>query len=126
MKYIILFLSSLTFFLTTNAVADCFNCNFDKENLAYFVFKDQNLSYASFKGAYLVNANGAIFAGALLDNSSFKKAELELANFKNASMQNTTFDGAYLIHAELSQKQILESKFCENIVADAMKFSGFC
>ena len=63
---------------------------------------------------------------AVIDKSSFKNAELELANFKNASMQNTTFDGAYLIHAELSKKQILESKFCENIVADAMKFSGFC
>ena len=72
MKYIILFLSSLTFFLTTNAVADCFNCNFDKENLAYFVFKDQNLSYASFKGAYLVNAD-----------------------FSNANLQGANFDGAY-------------------------------
>ena len=57
---------------------------------------------------------------------SFKKAELELANFKSASMKNVTFDGAYLVHAELSKKQVLESKFCANIVVDAMKFSGFC
>ena len=52
-----LFLSSSAFFLTTSAVADCFNCNFDNKNLANFVFKDQNLSYASFEGAYLVNAD---------------------------------------------------------------------
>ena len=51
MKYIMLFLSSSAFFLTTSAVADCLNCNFDNKNLANFVFKDQNLSYASFKGA---------------------------------------------------------------------------
>jgi len=83
MRYIILILSSLIFFLTKSAVADCFNCNFGNKNLANSVFKDQNLSYAS-------------------------------------------FDGAYLIHAQLSKKQILESKFCKNIVADAMKFSGVC
>jgi len=82
-----------------------------------------NLQGAIFDGAY---ANGAIFADAVLDNSSFKNAELELANFKNASMQNTTFEGAYLIHAELSKWQVLESKFCENKVIDAMKFSGLC
>ena len=98
MRYIILILSSLMFFLTKSAVADCFNCNFDNKNLANFVFKDQNLSNASFEGAYLVNA----------------------------SMQNTTFEGAYLIHAELSKRQVLESKFCENKVVDAMRFSGLC
>ena len=143
MKYIIFFLFSLPFFLVTSAEADCFSCNFDKKNLANFVFTDQDLSYASFKGAYLVNtdfsranlegaifddsyANGAIFIGAQLNNSSFKNVELELANFKNASMKNVTFDGAYLVHANLSKKQVLESKFCENLVADAMKFSGLC
>ena len=57
MKYIILFLSYLPFFLVTSADADCQNCNFDNENLANLVFKDQNLSYASFKGAYLVNVD---------------------------------------------------------------------
>ena len=41
-------------------------------------------------------------------------------------MNNVTFDGAYLVHANLSKKQVLESKFCENVVADAMKFSGIC
>jgi len=49
---------------------------------------------------------------ALLDGSLFKSAESELAIFKSASMQNVTFDGAYLVHAELSKKQVLESKFC--------------
>ena len=72
MKYIMLFLSSSAFFLTTSAVADCFNCNFDNKNLANFVFKDQNLSYASFKGAYLVNAD-----------------------FSRANLQGAVFDGAY-------------------------------
>ena len=76
-----------------------------------------------FDNAY---ANGAIFVNAQLDNSSFKNVELELANFKNASMKSVTFDGAYLVHANLSKKQVLESKFCENVVADAMKFSGIC
>ena len=31
-----------------------------------------------------------------------------------------------LFMQNLSKKQVLESKFCENVVADAMKFSGFC
>ena len=71
-------------------------------------------------------ANGAIFIDAQLNDSSFKNAELELANFKSAAMNNVTFDGAYLVHSNLSKKQVLESKFCENVVADAMKFSGLC
>ena len=41
-------------------------------------------------------------------------------------MENVIFDGAYLVHAKLSSKQILESKFCENLVLDAMKFIDLC
>ena len=144
MKYIILILSSLQVFLfTISAGADCVYCNFDGKNFPNFILKDQNLSHASFKGAYLVYAdfsganlqgsvfdgayaNGANFAGAQLDNSSFKNVELELANFKNATMRNVTFEGAYLVHAELSKKQVLESKFCDNLVEDAMKFTDWC
>ena len=143
MKYIILVLLSFPFFLITSAFADCYGCNFDNKNLAYFVFTDQDLSNASFQGAYLVNAdfsranlqgatfdgayaNGTIFIGAQLDNVSFRSTELELANFSNASMKNVTFDGAYLVHAKLSSKQVLESKFCENLVLDAMKFVDLC
>ena len=101
MKYIILVLLSFPFFLITSAFADCYGCNFDNKNLAYFVFADQDLSNASFQGAYLVNAdfsranlqgatfdgayaNGTIFIGAQLDNVSFRSTELELANFSNA------------------------------------------
>jgi len=51
---------------------------------------------------------------------------LELANFQNASLKNATFESAYMVHAELSKRQILESKFCDNAVKDAMKFSGIC
>ena len=57
MKYIFLILSSLQFFLITNAGADCHKCNFDNKNLANLKFKDQDLSYASFKGAYLANTD---------------------------------------------------------------------
>ena len=87
--YIILVLLSFPFFLITSAFADCYGCNFDNKNLAYFVFADQDLSNASFQGAYLVNAdfsranlqgatfdgayaNGTIFIGAQLDNVSFR------------------------------------------------------
>ena len=143
MKYINLVLVSFPFFLITSAFADCNGCNFDNKNLVHFVFTDQNLSNASFQGAYLVNAdfsranlqganfdgayaNGTIFIDAQLDNVSFRGTELELANFSNASMKNVTFDGAYLVHAKLSSKQVLESKFCKNLVADAMKFVALC
>ena len=71
-------------------------------------------------------ANGANFVGAQLDNASFRNAELELANFQNASLKDVTFESAYMVHAELSKRQILESKFCDNAVKDAMKFSGMC
>ena len=57
MKYIFLILSSLQFFLITSAGADCNKCNFDNKNLANFKFKDRDLSYASFEGAYLVNTD---------------------------------------------------------------------
>ena len=143
MKYIILILLSLPVFLITSAGANCVKCNFDGKKLPNLIFKDQNLSHASFNGAYLVYADfsganlqgsvfdgayayGANFSGAQLDNSSFKNVELELANFKNATMRNVTFEGAYLVHAELSKKQVLESKFCDNFVEDAMKFTGWC
>ena len=78
MRYILLVLLSFPFFLIKSAFADCHGCNFDNKNLAHFVFADQNLSNASFQGAYLVNAD-----------------------FSRANLQGATFDGAYalsLIH----------------------------
>ena len=86
-------------------------------------FSGAKLTGAIFDDAY---ANGANFQGAQLDNASFKNAELELANFQNASLKNVTFESAYMVHAELSKRQILESKFCDNAVRDAMKFSSMC
>ena len=50
MKYILLIPFFVLVFLITSASADCVNCNFDEKNLANITFKDQNISYASFKG----------------------------------------------------------------------------
>tara|TARA_B100001057_G_scaffold174149_1_gene174865 strand:- start:323 stop:571 length:249 start_codon:yes stop_codon:yes gene_type:complete len=82
MKYIILILSSLQVFLfTISAGGDCVHFNFDGKNFLNLICKNQNLSHASFKGAYLVYAD---FSGVNLQGSVFNGAYVNGANFAGA------------------------------------------
>ena len=117
--------------------ADCVQCDFKGQNLAFADFSNQDLSGAIFSGAYLINANfegakltdanfsgsranGASFRDTRLRNVKFIGAELELADFTDAYLTNVDFTNAFVRHVKMTKEQSQQSNFCQTTLRDAV------
>ena len=129
------FLLLVSVVIGNGASANCEQCDYSGQNLAYADFSGQDLSGASFVGTYLVNANfdgaeltaadftnaranAASFQNAILTQALFTGAELELVDFSNAELTDTDFTNAFVRHVKLTKHQARQSNFCTTSLRD--------